>query len=148
MDYDISLNYQWTPELMTYVRYSTGFKGGGFSPRPADALQTVPFRPEYLKTAELGEKTEFLDHTMRFNSDFYYSKYLDQQTFAQQLDADGVNWFREENAGTARIWGLEGELQAEPIERLRIDASFRLRELLAAVQWWQYAAVHRQQLRW
>ena len=43
---------------------------------------------------------------------------------AQQLDADGVNWFREENAGTARIWGLEGELQAEPIEGLRVDASF------------------------
>ncbi len=50
--------------------------------------------------------------------------YLDQQTFAQQLDADGVNWFREENAGTARIWGLEGELQAEPVEQLHVDASF------------------------
>jgi iron complex outermembrane recepter protein len=44
-DYDISFNYQWTPDLMTYLRYSTGFKGGGFSPRPADGLQTVPFRP-------------------------------------------------------------------------------------------------------
>jgi iron complex outermembrane recepter protein len=109
---------------MTYLRYSTGFKGGGFSPRPADALQTVPFRPEFLKTAELGAKSEFLDHTIRFNTDFFYSRYLDQQTFAQQLDADGVNWFREENAGTARIWGLEGELQAEPIQGLRMDASF------------------------
>jgi iron complex outermembrane receptor protein len=124
VDYDASLNYQWTPDLMTYLRYSTGFKGGGFSPRPADALQTVPFKPEYLKTAELGEKAEFLDHRVRFNADFYYSKYLNQQTFAQQLDADGVNWFREINAGDARIWGLEGELQAEPIENLRIDGSF------------------------
>ena len=61
---------------------------------------------------------------MRFNADFYYSKYLDQQTFAQQLDALGNNWFREVNAGTARIWGLEGELQAEPIDNLRIDGSF------------------------
>jgi iron complex outermembrane recepter protein len=124
VDYDASLNYQWTSDLMTYLRYSTGFKGGGFSPRPSDALQTVPFKPEYLKTLELGEKAEFLDHRVRFNADFYYSKYLNQQTFAQQLDADGVNWFREINAGTARIWGLEGELQAEPIENLRIDGSF------------------------
>ncbi|HEY6453742.1 MAG TPA: TonB-dependent receptor [Steroidobacteraceae bacterium] len=123
-DYDISFNYQWDPDLMTYIRYSTGFKGGGFSPRPADALQTVPFAPEYLRTAELGEKSEFANNTIRFNSDFFYSRYLNQQTFAQQLDADGVNWFREENAGTARIWGLEGELQAEPIERLHLDASF------------------------
>jgi len=123
-DYDFSLNYQWTPDLMTYVRYSTGFKGGGFSPRPSDALQTAPFAPEYLKTAELGEKAEFLDHRVRFNADFYYSKYLNQQTFSQQLDSLGNNWFREVNAGTARIWGLEGELQAEPIENLRIDGSF------------------------
>ena len=123
-DYDVSLNYQWTHDVMTYVRYSTGFKGGGFSPRPADALQTVPFKPEYLRTAELGEKSEFWDHRLRFNADFYYSKYLDQQTFSQQLDADGVNWFREVNAGTARIWGLEGELQFEPINNLLFDGSF------------------------
>jgi iron complex outermembrane receptor protein len=123
-DYDVSLNYQWTHDMMTYVRYSTGFKGGGFSPRPADALQTTPFKPEYLRTAELGEKSEFWEHRIRFNADFYYSKYLDQQTFSQQLDADGVNWFREVNAGTARIWGLEGELQAEPIDNLRFDGSF------------------------
>jgi iron complex outermembrane recepter protein len=123
-DYDFSLNYQWTPDLLTYLRYSTGFKGGGFSPRPSDALQTQPFAPEYLKTAEFGEKAEFLDHRVRFNADFYYSKYLNQQTFSQQLDSLGNNWFREVNAGTARIWGLEGELQAEPIENLRIDGSF------------------------
>src|ERR1700722_19487 len=123
-DYDLSLNYQWTHDLMTYVRYSTGFKGGGFSPRPSDSLQTTPFKPEYLRTAELGEKSEFWEHRVRVNADFYYSKYLDQQTFAQQLDALGNNWFREINAGTARIWGLEGELRAEPIDNLRIDGSF------------------------
>jgi iron complex outermembrane recepter protein len=124
IDYDASLNYQWSRDLMTYLRYSTGFKGGGFSPRPADALQTQPFGPEYLKTLELGEKGEFLDHRLRFNGAIYYSKYLDQQTFSQQLDSEGNNWFREVNAGTARIWGLEGELQAEPVENLRIDGSF------------------------
>jgi iron complex outermembrane receptor protein len=124
VDYDVSVNYQWTHDLMTYVRYSTGFKGGGFSPRPADALQTVPFKPEYLRTAEIGAKSEFLDHRVRFNGDFFYSKYLDQQTFSQQLDALGNNWFREVNAGTARLWGVEGELQAEPVDMLRFDASF------------------------
>lgn len=124
LDEDLSLNYQWDEDLMTYAKYSTGFKGGGYSPRPADALQTLPFKPEYLKTFELGQKSQLLDNRVRFNADFYYSRYLDQQTFSQQLDALGQNWFREENAGTARIWGIEGELQAEPIKDLRIDASF------------------------
>ena len=123
VDYDVAVNYQFTPALMGYVRYSTGFKGGGFSPRPADALQTEPFRPEYLRTAEIGEKSEFWQRRVRLNADFFYSKYLDQQTFAQQLDALGVNWFREENAGTARLWGFEGELQTEPVDNLRIDSS-------------------------
>lgn len=123
VDYDVSLNYQWTEALLTYAKYSTGFKGGGFSPRPSDALQTVPFKPEYLKTFELGEKSEMLDHRVRLNADFFYSRYINQQTFSQQLDADGVNWFREENAGTARLWGLEGELQAEPVDNLRVDGS-------------------------
>jgi iron complex outermembrane receptor protein len=132
VDYDVSLNYQWTQDLMTYARYSTGFKGGGFSPRPADAVQTLPFKPEYLRTFELGAKSEFLNHRVRVNGDFFYSKYVDQQTFSQQCDPGTggpgqppcINWFREENAGTARLWGLEGELQAEPIDYFRIDASF------------------------
>lgn len=122
-DYTVSVDYKWTDALMTYAKYATGFKGGGFSPRPSDSLQTVPFKPEYLKTFELGEKSQFLNNTVRLNTAFFYSKYLDQQTFAQQLDALNNNWFREENAGTARIWGLEGELQAEPVTDLRIDAS-------------------------
>lgn len=122
-DYTVSVDYKWTDALMTYAKYSTGFKGGGFSPRPSDSLQTTPFKPEKLKTFELGEKSQFLNNTVRLNTAFFYSKYVDQQTFAQQLDALGNNWFREENAGTARIWGLEGELQAEPVAGLRIDAS-------------------------
>ena len=124
VDYDLSFNYQWTPDVLTYLKYSTGFKGGGFSPRPADALQTAPFKPEYLKTYEIGEKSEGFNHRVRLNADIFYSRYIDQQTFAQQLDSLGNNWFREENAGTARLVGFEAELQAEPLDGLRIDSSF------------------------
>ena len=51
---------------------------------------------------------------------YYVSRYEDQQTFAQQLDSSGANWFREVNAGKADIWGIEAELLAEPIENLRV----------------------------
>ena len=108
---------------MTYAKFSTGFKGGGFSARPSNAEQTAPFGPEKLRTLELGEKSEFMNHRLRLNTDLYFSRYLDQQTFSQQLDSKGNNWFRYINAGTANIWGLEGELQAEPVDNLRFDAS-------------------------
>ncbi len=124
VDYTLSADYRWTDDFMSYVKFSTGFKGGGFSPRPANGLQTVPFHPEKLKTLEIGAKSEFMERRVRLNGDVFFSRYIDQQTFSQQLDPSGVNWFREVNAGKAKIWGLEGELQAEPIDHLRFDGSF------------------------
>jgi iron complex outermembrane receptor protein len=131
-DYSLSFDYQWSPTLMTYLKYATGFKGGGFSPRPSDAVQTEPFKPEYLKTLELGVKSELLDRRLRFNGAIFFSRYLDQQSFAQQCDPGTggpgeptcINWFREVNAGKARIWGIEGEILAQPVEGLRIESSF------------------------
>ena len=117
-------DYKWSDELMTYAKYATGFKGGGFSPRPANPLQTDPFDPEYLKTLELGAKSEFAQRRVRLNGAVFVSRYEDQQTFAQQLDASGQNWFREINAGKADIWGVELELLAEPVPNLRIEGSF------------------------
>jgi iron complex outermembrane receptor protein len=122
-DVTVSTDYQWTDTFMTYLKYATGFKGGGFSPRPATALQTEPFKPEKLKTIEAGAKSELLERRVRLNGAVFFSRYLNQQTFAQQLDASGANWFREVNAGKARIWGLEGELLAEPVPALRIEAA-------------------------
>jgi iron complex outermembrane receptor protein len=124
VDYTLSTDYRWTEDFMTYLKYSTGFKGGGFSPRPANGLQTAPFHPEKLRTLEIGSKSEFMNRRVRFNGDLFFSRYIDQQTFSQQFDSSGANWFREVNAGKAKIWGLEGELQAEPIDHLRFDGSF------------------------
>ena len=123
IDYSLSADYRWTDDVMTYIKYATGFKGGGFSPRPATSLQTTPFLPEKMKTLEVGAKTEWLEHRLRLNTALFFSHYLDQQTFAQQLDASGANWFREMNAGNARIWGFEAELLAEPVTGLRIEGS-------------------------
>jgi iron complex outermembrane recepter protein len=131
-DYTVSLDYQWSDTLMSYLKYSTGFKGGGFSPRPATPVQTEPFKPEKLKTLELGAKSEFMDHRVRLNGAVFYSDYVDQQTFAQQCEPGTggtgqpacINWFREVNAGKAHIWGVEGELQAEPVDHFHIDGSF------------------------
>jgi iron complex outermembrane receptor protein len=122
-DYTFSADYRWTDAFMTYAKFSTGFKGGGFSARPSNGEQTAPFGPEKLRTLELGEKAEFMNHRVRLNGDVYFSRYLDQQTFSQQLDSQGNNWFRYINAGTANIWGLEGELQAEPVDNFHLDAS-------------------------
>jgi iron complex outermembrane recepter protein len=131
-DYTVSVDYQWTDSLMTYAKYATGFKGGGFSPRPSTPIQTAPFAPEKLKTLEVGVKSELLDRRVRLNGAFFTSKYSDQQTFAQQCEPGTggpgqpacINWFRTFNGGKSNLWGLEGEMQAEVVDNLRIEASF------------------------
>ncbi len=71
-----------------------------------------------MKTLEAGAKSELVGTTRSpERRALFFSRYLNQQTFAQQLDASGANWFREVNAGKARIWGLEGELLARARDR-------------------------------
>jgi iron complex outermembrane recepter protein len=122
----LSFDYQFTDTIMGYVQMSTGFRGGGFSPRPANALQLTSFQPEYIDNFEIGVKSDWLDSRLRFNGDVYYM----ESTEKQQAIADcapctpvRVNSFPTVNTGASRNWGVEGEILAEPIENLRIDFS-------------------------
>ena len=74
-DYRVALNYQWTPDLMTYGDVSTGYKGGGVNPRPFFPSQVVAFSPETLTSYEVGMKSDWLDHRARVNLAAFYSKY-------------------------------------------------------------------------
>ena len=120
----VGLSYQFTPDVMGYIQYSTGFRGGGFGPRPGDAFQVRSFSPEDLKTGEIGIKSEWLDHRLRFNSAIFYSKYTNLQEGFNTTDPFGQPWFSTINVGASRIYGFEAELLAEPITGLQLQASF------------------------
>jgi len=120
------LSYQVTPDLMAYALYSTGFRGGGFSPRPATAAQPVPFGPEDVTSYEIGFKSEWFDHRVRLNADVFWMEDKGQQNYKTDCDpvaGCGVLWFHELNAGNSVNKGFEVELQARPIEGLQIDSS-------------------------
>lgn len=117
------LSYQATPDLMGYVLYSTGFRGGGFSPRPSDALQAVPFGPEDVVNYEVGFKSEWFQHKLRLNADIFQMYDNGQQNYKTDVDADGVTWFHELNAGNSINEGFEVEAATRPIEGLQIDSS-------------------------
>ena len=53
----ISVDYRWNDDVMSYAALSTGFRGGGFGPRPANSLQVAAFDPEYVDSFEIGAKT-------------------------------------------------------------------------------------------
>jgi iron complex outermembrane receptor protein len=127
-DYRVGLEYQWTPAVMTYAQYSTGFRGGGSNPRPFIKEQEVAFKPETLRTAEIGLKSHLLDRRLLLNLSAFYSKYNDMlftnssPTIVNGVVLSALN-LTPVNVGSSNIKGAEAELSWRPVGELQIDAS-------------------------
>jgi iron complex outermembrane receptor protein len=126
VDWKAGADYQWTPNLMTYLNVSTGFRGGGFNPRPFNNKQVLPFGPEKLTEYELGMKSEWFEHRLRANLAAYYGNYKDLVITSQTKDATGAPLTAPQNIGGADIKGFEAEIEANPIKRLSISGSVGL----------------------
>lgn len=126
VDYRGSVDYRFSPAIMVYATYSTGFKGGGVSARPFNATQALQgsFKPEVLTNYEIGTKTNLLDRRVRFN----VSAFIDDYTNIQLALSDCASFGGGPcgvvaNAGDAQFKGVELELDADPVEGLSFDGS-------------------------
>lgn len=125
-DYRLEADYQWTPGLMTYASWSTGFKGGGVNPRPYVAAEEVPFGPETMRAYEIGLKSQFLEQKVRANFALFRNNYdAIQETTSicpppipAVVPCDIII-----NGGKGIIEGAEAEIEARPVGALEIDAS-------------------------
>jgi iron complex outermembrane recepter protein len=124
VDPKVGLSWQWTPEIMTYAQYSTGYKSGGFNPRPLTRSQVTTFGPEKVAAYEVGLKSEWLDHRLRANVAAFTNNYSSLQLPVATIDpGTGFPAFLTESVGSARIRGVELELEARPVGGLDINAS-------------------------
>lgn len=113
---------------LVYFSYSEGFKGGGFDPRgsgasapisnPAvgrtyqDIYNYLAFRPEDVKSYEIGWKSALFDRRLTFALDGFYADYSDVQIPGSAAAVvNGVQTFIgiTTNAAKARIKGVEFE---------------------------------------
>ncbi|HEY8518759.1 MAG TPA: TonB-dependent receptor [Gammaproteobacteria bacterium] len=78
-DYRVAIDRRWSDEILTYAQYSTGFRGGGVSPRPFYDNQLVPLYQEELDTFELGVKLDLADRRVRLNVALFRNDYQDIQ---------------------------------------------------------------------
>jgi len=124
LDYRASVEYRWSPEIMTYADVSTGFKGGGVNPRPFYVQQVVTFKPETVTAYEIGTKMNLFDNRVRLDLAGFMSKYSAIQLVLNQSYLGTSPASVPINAGTADISGFEAELSAEPIDGLLLDSSF------------------------
>jgi iron complex outermembrane recepter protein len=115
--YRISLDHDFTPDVLGYVSYNHGFKSGGFNGINPSFLNPA-YNPETVDSSELGLKTALLDHRMTLNAAVFYNKYDDIQIISF------VNIPTIFNAANAITKGVDVDLQANLTDELRLTAGF------------------------
>jgi iron complex outermembrane receptor protein len=128
--YTFGFAYQYSPDTMFYLTDTKGYSSGGLTltaPVPFDI-----FYPETLNSLETGVKSQWSlgGMTARTNFGAYYGWYTDVQVttgHSAQLSpppAPPTLVFSPENAATARVYGLDGEITVLPTERIELSFNF------------------------
>ncbi len=128
-DWRIAADYRVSDEFLIYGQIATGYRAGGFNPRPFFPSQATPHVPETITSYEIGFKSDFFDRRARLNVAAFYFDYQDivlLSTFCEDLLPLGQAspCLRPTNVGSAKVKGLEAELSLNPVDPLTIDASF------------------------
>jgi iron complex outermembrane recepter protein len=117
-----NVRYDLTKDLNVYLSSSRAYKSGGFNVRDpqmnadsgvaADSVDygfgfAEGFRPEYVRSTELGMKSEWFGRRLRLNADVFDSHLTDMQT--NFLIGGSISDTKARNVGKARMRGLEFE---------------------------------------
>ena len=111
----VSLDHQFTNDLLGYVSYNRGFKSGVFD---ALAYSNPAVKPEVLDAYEVGVKSEFFAHRLRINGSAFDYKYQNIQI--DQLE-NGVSTLL--NAAKAKIYGADLDVAVIPANGLTLGAA-------------------------
>lgn len=120
--WDISLNYQLTPDHLVYLAHRRGYRAGA-----ARSATSPDVRPELVDDIEIGSKNEFDlgDASIRFNVAGYYGWYKDLQRNIT-LVLNGVTAAQDRNAAKAHVYGLETDLNIDVGRVVTLSASYAL----------------------
>lgn len=118
-NYAATIQYQATPDIQVYGRVASGYKAGGFNARSVN----VGYEPETVTSYETGVKSQFFDDRLRFNGTVFYAELQDRQLNQLLADSNGASSVTV-NAGSAHFAGVELEMEAAPVDGLRLNATF------------------------
>lgn len=114
----INLTYKFTPDALVYATYSKGFRPGGVNRTAVAGIG--PYQADFLTNYEIGWKSQWLDHTLRWNAAVFWE---DWKNF--QFSFLGPNSLTIiENGGDARIKGMENEIEWAPTSQISLSANF------------------------
>jgi outer membrane receptor protein involved in Fe transport len=112
----LNLTYKWTPDVMTYATYSKGFRPGGVNRTAEKGIG--PYQADFLKNYEIGWKTQWFNHRLRWNGDFFWEDWKNFQF--SFLGPNSVTVIV--NGGNARIKGMENDLEFQVTNSFNISA--------------------------
>ena len=111
----VALDHRFSPKVMAYASYNTGFKSGGFN---TQSVSDPSFLPENLKAYEVGLKTELLNSRLLFNADAFHYEYSNIQVQKVGLTTTGII-----NGAAARVWGAEFDFHAAITDNFTLSGS-------------------------
>ena len=116
----VNLTYKIDADHMLYATYSKGFRPGGANRTSQAGIG--PYQADYLTNYELGWKTQWFDHRVRWNGAFFYEDWKNFQ-FAF-LGPNSLTIIV--NGGAAKAYGMESELEWKVAPSLSLSTNFTL----------------------
>lgn len=112
--YEVGLSHDFSRSVTGYVKYATGYKGGGFV---VGSLGNA-YQPETNTNIEVGLKGSYLDGALQANLAGFHMDYNNLQVNQIVGQTDVVT-----NAARATVDGVEVESVIHPTNHLRIEAN-------------------------
>jgi outer membrane receptor protein involved in Fe transport len=116
--YKVTLTWKVDPDKLLYVTASDGYRPGGANRNGSFA----PYQSDFLYNYELGWKTTWMDHRIRWNGDVFYDPW-DSFQFSF-LGANGLPDIV--NAGQAVSQGIETDLSVKVDQHLTLSGNASL----------------------
>lgn len=118
---DASLQWQPNDDHMAYLKYSRGFKNGGFN---IDPISVGPVDSEILDSWELGAKSSWLENRIQSTAAIFFYDFQGFQSVATTLDPDTLAPTADFiNAGDSSVQGVEVDIRWLALENLELYIS-------------------------
>jgi len=124
LSWRFGIDYRTPGNMLLYANYSRGYKAGVMSTFAASAVnEYAPAKQERLDAFELGFKAPLGGNRYHLNGAVFYYDYKDKQLRGRYLDPLFSLLEILQNIPKSRVLGVEADLQAEPIDGLRLSLS-------------------------
>lgn len=120
----ISLNYTLNKDMMTYARYSRGYKAGGWNADFVRSINDIAFKDESVDAYEVGLKSMLFARRLRLNVAAYHSSHSNYQVFAFVQLSNGGTALNVTNAGELSSQGFEIESELLVTKWLTLHANY------------------------